>query len=1586
MDKRQISIIVPAFNEEGNVEKLVKRIDHAMRGSDFDYEVIVIDDHSTDGTLKVVNSLSDKYPIVSHLKKGRKGKAYSLWEGFAYAKYDLLAIIDADLQYPPEAIPKMMQKINDSVGVVVANRSEKNTSFARRFVSRGFALIFGWLLHGLDCDVQSGLKVFKRQITREIKSNPSPWTFDLEFLISARNAGYKIDSFDINFDERTYGESKVNILKTSLEIGYNAMKIKLRKTKPIAIPPIDPEVSMVGAGTAHKGKRFITHTTLPREISAITTFTLVQKILIVGIIACLAVSFYFWPVIAGIVFIAILSAIYLADALFNFYLVARSLANPPELKFSDNEIAGINEKDLPVYTIMCPLFREADVLPLFLESIAKMDYPKSKLDLLLLLEEGDEATISTARSLDLPDYARIIIVPASMPKTKPKACNYGLAFARGEYLVIYDAEDLPEPKQLKKTYLAFNRLPSTVKCLQCKLNYFNTNQNLLTRLFTAEYSLWFDVVLPGLQSINTSIPLGGTSNHFRTQDLKELGGWDPFNVTEDADLGIRLFKQGFRTAIVESVTLEEANSDVGNWIRQRSRWIKGYMQTYLVHMRKPFEFWRTSGRHMLAFQLNVGGKIAFMIINPILWAVTLSYFIFTPIVAPVLEIIYPAPVLYMAVTSLVFGNFLYFYYYMIGCAKRDRWSVIKYIFFVPFYWLLMSIAALMASYQLLVKPYFWEKTKHGLHLVKPEKNRMVVKEKYATELNFAQRPASLTRPLLQNSLSKLSGEAVGIFKFWNLAKQTYKNLTPGMGTLLGMMMVVNVLNLFFNIFLGKVLNFEQLGLVIIINTIWSIAAVVVGAFGSTVNRGSAYLATANGESSSASFYRFVLRRGLIVALIVAIAWIISAPYLASFFNIDEITAILSLAPVFTFGVIASASNGFLKGNLFFKFLAYTMLFESLAKFAAAGILVWAGLPELVYLSVPISVLVAAIATLSMALPRSANPVAEISTFRHAFPAKFFGATLLAGVSATLFLNLDIIMVKHFLNPTEAGQYSLLSLAGKMVYFLTSLPNVFTLTFISRDVGLKRKTAGTFLKIMAASAILASAGFVFVGMFGGITIPFIFGDKAKAIVPYLATYSLAMAFFAIANVTVSYHLAKNHYGFSAVSIIFASLMAGGIALFHGSLAEITAMVFAASAFGLAAITGLHLFGDNLRFVKRGITDLRDAFDRTSMPLPVVGEGKKRILIFNWRDMKHKFAGGAELYIYEIAKRWAKQGHRITIFCGNDGANFRHEATEGIEIIRRGGFYLVYFWAFLYYFTQFKGKYDVIVDCHNGIPFFSPFYAKEPVFCLIHHIHQEVFRRSLIWPMATLAIFLEKVMMPLVYRNVPIITVSNSSKAEIESIGLGENSIDVVHPGVDLASLKAGIKSPEPIVLYLGRLKAYKSIDVLLRAFASVVNKIGSARLVIAGSGEEEKSLKKLTEELGLNSCVQFLGVVPDKNKVSLLQKAWVFVNPSFMEGWGITTIEANACGTPVIASDVPGLCDSVVNPHTGYLVEYGDVDGFAKKIIEMLEGDKLRARMERNAIEWAKNFNWDIASEKFMRIINNNRPISNMVNVLDLSQN
>ncbi len=717
---KKVSIIIPAKNEEGNIQLLVERIDNALTPLNIWYEIIFIDDHSTDNTRRIIQALSYLYQVSLHIKKGVPGKAQAIIEGFSYAKYDIICMIDADLQYPPEAIPSMLQKLIKGADIVVANRDEKQLSFSRKIISKTFLHIFGKMLHGFSCDVQSGLKIFKKEIITRIALNPTPWTFDLEFLIKAQQAGYTITSEKITFSQRHTGKSKVGILKTSFEIGISAIKQKLT---PSEIIPFDLVTAFKrGSGFHYKGNEFVTYTNLDHSETAVFQLTRSQKACLAILCGIIAAGFLINWHTTFITFLAIIVTLYFFDLMFNLLLIYKSFSRNSEIHIA-NTLVQHTKIEWPIYTILCPLYKEGDVIGQFVEAISRLDYPKGKLQVILLLEEDDTITIQKAQNFGLPSFFEIAILPHSFPKTKPKAINYGLKHAKGEYTVVFDAEDVPDVDQLKKVVLAFKQSERNVVCMQAKLNFYNPHQNLLTKVFTAEYSLWFDVILTGLQAIGAPIPLGGTSNHFRTSDLRQLKGWDAFNVTEDCDLGIRLAKKGFYTAIVNSTTLEEANSDVLNWFRQRGRWIKGYIQTYLVHMRNPFVFLKLPNKsHAITFQLVVGGKIFSMLINPFMWIITFAYFLFREHVATFIESFFPAPILYMGTFSLVFGNFLYLYYYMIGAARRKHFNIIKYAFLVPFYWLGMSITAWFALYKIIKEPYYWAKTKHGLHL-QPEKKQ-----------------------------------------------------------------------------------------------------------------------------------------------------------------------------------------------------------------------------------------------------------------------------------------------------------------------------------------------------------------------------------------------------------------------------------------------------------------------------------------------------------------------------------------------------------------------------------------------------------------------------------------------------------------------------------------------------------------------------------------------------------------------------------------------------------------------------------------------------------------------------------------------
>ena len=449
----------------------------------------------------------------------------------------------------------------------------------------------------------------------------------------------------------------------------------------------------------------------PKE-SASTVFTSGQIIFFLLIIALSAFLAYLYPIEALKYFLYFFNILFLASILFKFVLSIVGSFQEKKNFISQEEIDNIDEHKLPIYSILVPVYKEPEVIDKLISSLKNLDYPKSKLDVLFLFEEGDLETIEAAKKASPPDNWSFIYIPDSLPKTKPKACNYGLKEARGELLTIYDAEDMPEADQLKKAYLAFQKSDDKVICFQSALNYFNRDDNILTKLFTLEYSYWFDYMLPGLDALKLPIPLGGTSNHFKIEKLRELGSWDPYNVTEDADLGIRANARGYRVGVLNSTTYEEANNKLSNWINQRSRWLKGYLQTFLVHNRQPLKFIQKVGfRGWFTLQIFIGGSVLTHLVAPFFWFLFIFWLLSG---TPYFGEFYYGTLLQISLLNLLFGNFLGIYLATIAVFKRKYYSLIIYALLNPIYYLLQSAAAWKALYQLFANPFYWEKTQHGL--------------------------------------------------------------------------------------------------------------------------------------------------------------------------------------------------------------------------------------------------------------------------------------------------------------------------------------------------------------------------------------------------------------------------------------------------------------------------------------------------------------------------------------------------------------------------------------------------------------------------------------------------------------------------------------------------------------------------------------------------------------------------------------------------------------------------------------------------------------------------------------------------------
>lgn len=365
---------------------------------------------------------------------------------------------------------------------------------------------------------------------------------------------------------------------------------------------------------------------------------------------------------------------------------------------------------LPVVSVMVALYRESNIAAKLTARLDQLDYPRALLDILLVVEEDDQMTRRALSTANLPGWMRVVVVPDGTVKTKPRALNYALDHCRGSIVGIYDAEDAPEPDQIRKIVARFHQRGPEVVCLQGQLDYYNPRSNWLARCFTIEYASWFRMFLPGIERMGMAIPLGGTTLFFRRKALEELGGWDAQNVTEDADLGLRLFRHGYRTELIDTTTFEEANCRSFPWVKQRSRWIKGYMMTWITHMRQPRLLWRQLGpRCFVGFQVQFLGSILQTLLAPLIWSLWLIPLGFRhPLPEALGAVAFTGLFVLMTATAA-----LSFIFDVAGMRRTKHRLNPLWALTLTLYHPLATLAAYKALWELLTKPFYWDKTSHG---------------------------------------------------------------------------------------------------------------------------------------------------------------------------------------------------------------------------------------------------------------------------------------------------------------------------------------------------------------------------------------------------------------------------------------------------------------------------------------------------------------------------------------------------------------------------------------------------------------------------------------------------------------------------------------------------------------------------------------------------------------------------------------------------------------------------------------------------------------------------------------------------------
>lgn len=454
---------------------------------------------------------------------------------------------------------------------------------------------------------------------------------------------------------------------------------------------------MIRAGLSDRAdRRYTTARSGPPldESAALRAFAPFQILLIMAFAGGICLAFWFWPAHLGTTLIAIAAAAFLGMAVWRVVLLLLSERQPLQPE---------DPAQWPQYTVLAALHDEADVVCQLIEHLSRIDYPPDKLQGFLLLEAHDQATIAVARAAVRPPWLELLLIPPGSPQTKPRALNGGLALATGELLTVYDAEDAPDPLQLREAAARFAADPTgRLACLQAPLR-IRAGRLFLERQFAAEYASLFETALPGMARLGLPFPLGGTSNHFRVDALRAVGGWDAWNVTEDADLGFRLWAHGWRLGMISRPTWETPPGSLAHWLPQRTRWLKGYLQTLGVHSRRP---WRLGWRGALSLAMTVGSGLASAAIH----GLSLAWVAAAVLVATIAGL--PAETPALALSVLVLGAATAW----LACAIGARRAGVRYgpadMIAAPAYWGLLSIAFVHAAWRLVAEPFTWDKTPH----------------------------------------------------------------------------------------------------------------------------------------------------------------------------------------------------------------------------------------------------------------------------------------------------------------------------------------------------------------------------------------------------------------------------------------------------------------------------------------------------------------------------------------------------------------------------------------------------------------------------------------------------------------------------------------------------------------------------------------------------------------------------------------------------------------------------------------------------------------------------------------------------------
>ncbi len=721
LGQNAVSVVVPLDPKHETPDIFFQRLGATLRSAGQPFEIIVVDDHSRGDIEERVRARSAEDQVRFFQKQGASGRSVSVKEGVDQALGSTIVLIDPDLRYPPEAIPEMLSLL-ETCDIVVADRRHKGSSLLYRFASGLYRFVFGRLILAVDADVRSGLKAFKRAQLESLRFDPEAqlvWGFDAFLLYHARRSGWVVREAHVAYGGGHKRGAFAGLAERfTVAVGILGLRVMhvVRTLLPFLFPPAPVEYFAAGftnvndylfLTSAQSAKGHVTKETV--------SLTLVSVIALVSAGAYLHFSLGL-PLLRF--FAGFISLVYIAILLFKLEMLRRSVRANKKGAITDDDILALTPDDLPIVSVFIPLYKEPDIIPQIFRYLSDFNYPQEKLDIIFILESTDTETAEAFLAMRPPAHFKALLSPDIQPKTKPKAMNVAFREAKGEVLVIFDAEVLPERDQLKRAIATFKRFPEA-KYLHGRMDVYNADENWITRLYAAEFCYFYHYFMPGLIESKFPVPISGHSTYFRKEVIEHVGAWDAYNVAEDCDIGIRIFRKGFGSGMMlDSHTWEQSTTTIPTWVRQRTRWIQGFIQTSMVQLRYPLLLKKElkTWRNFAAFMFLVPGNVILNMLNILQW---IMFIIWQTTHAPFLQTAYSGIVLYLATTCFLLGNFLFMFFSMYGLYKRNHFRIVPWAFLSFVYWIMLGIATFRSSLHLFLHPHKWDKTKHFVATSKP---------------------------------------------------------------------------------------------------------------------------------------------------------------------------------------------------------------------------------------------------------------------------------------------------------------------------------------------------------------------------------------------------------------------------------------------------------------------------------------------------------------------------------------------------------------------------------------------------------------------------------------------------------------------------------------------------------------------------------------------------------------------------------------------------------------------------------------------------------------------------------------------------